>query len=64
MKMKNHILVKVSDVQYTAQGICEYFWWDIIFEGDEWILYSIWGQRHRHHPFEKLSDVINYLNEG
>lgn len=42
--MNNHIIVKNSSIEYTAQGVGNYFSWSFFFEYGEWVISSIWGR--------------------
>ena len=44
--MTTHYLIKNSDVWYTAQGIGDWFWWDIWLDYGMWQLASIFGKKY------------------
>lgn len=59
--MRNHIIIKNSNIEYTAQGTGTYFWWSFFFEYGEWVISSIWGQVYTYR--KTLDACIAWLDE-
>jgi len=62
--MTTHKIVRHAPHWYSAQGIGDYFWWDIFFEFGEWILCSMSGKTHgRFRSIDEALYFIGYVGD-